>query len=94
MIRQGGYNNGYEGMYNCGYMMIPTILLSIILLIIIVYWVAKFVRHKNLYDQSFNKQKFELVDNTSKALEILNIKYANSEIDEEEYTHKKEQILK
>jgi len=94
MMRQGGYNNGYEGMHNCGYMMIPTILLSIILLIIIIYMVIKFVKHKNLYSQSLTKNNIELVDNTSKALEILNIKYANGEINDEDYTRKKEQILK
>ena len=93
MMRNGGPGTG-TGMHNGGFMMIPAILITIILAIVLIYLIVRIVKGAHLHGHPFKVANLEVTDNTSKALEILNIRYANGEIADEEYTTKKEQLLK
>ena len=88
------YAHGYPGMNPSGFMMIPAILFTIILIIVLVYLVVRIIKQGHVHGHSFTKASLGVVDNTSKALEILNVRYANGEITDEEYVSKKEQLLK
>lgn len=86
--------NGYPGMHYNGLMMIPTILGTLIFTVIIIYFLVRIIRHGKLHGHYFNERNFGVTDSNTKAIEILNIRYANSEITDEEYNTKKEQMLK
>jgi len=85
---------GYTGMHYSGLMIIPSILCTIFFTILIIYLLVRIIKHGKFHSQYFNGTNFGLTDSTTKALEILNIRYANSEITDEEYNTKKEQLLK
>jgi len=92
--------NGYPGMHysNNGFMTIPSILcaifFTILFTILIICLIIMIVRHRKIHGHTFSERTFGLNNATTKALEILNIRYANSEITDEEYNAKKEQLLK
>jgi len=90
-MRYGG--PGPEMHYG-GFMMIPAILFTIILIIVLAYLIVKIFKQGHLHGHSFTQGNSQVADNTSKALEILNMRYANSEITDDEYATKKEQLLK
>ena len=72
--------------YGGGFMMIPMILLTIILIVALVYIVTRLCKKGHI--NGFSE------DTTSKALETLNNRYANGELTDEEYKNKKELLLK
>lgn len=82
MIKMRYAHMGYGG----GFMMIPMILLTIILIIALVYIVTRLCKKGHINGSS--------EDTTSKALETLNNRYANGELTDEEYKNKKELLLK
>lgn len=85
---------GYSGMHYSGLMIIPSILCTLFFTILIVYLLVKIIRNGKLHGQYFHGTNFGMANSTAKTLEILNIRYVNSEITDEEYNTKKEQILK
>ncbi|GLC31978.1 SHOCT domain-containing protein [Clostridium omnivorum] len=93
------FGRGYQGMYGMhfgGFMIIPCIIITLILLVVLVYLFNKLIRKKDFHGNSVNAANVPSVptmDTTAKALEILNIRYANGEITDEEYNAKKETIL-
>lgn len=78
--RFGVGSYGFEGMNF--FMMIP----MIIILLLIAYFIYKAINSKNI--------NFVSDTSSSKAIDILNERFANGEINEEEYITKKNQILK
>jgi putative membrane protein len=80
----GGY--GFGGSYGYGgfnfFMMIP----MIIILFLVAYFIYKVINSRNL--------NFTVGTSSSKAMAILNERFAKGEISEEEYETKKNQILK
>lgn len=64
------------------FMMIP----MIIILLLIAYFIYKAINGRNL--------NFNVDTSSSKAIAILNERFAKGEINEEEYKAKKDQILK
>ena len=88
---------GYPEMHYGGFMIIPAILFTVIL-VIVIYLLIRMLKQGRLHGHSFTAANLagnsEVTDSTSKALEILNIRYANGEVTDEEYTTKKEHILK
>lgn len=93
------FGRGYQGMYGMhfgGFMIIPCIIITLILIVVLVYLFNKLIRKKDFHGNStstVNTPLLPTTDTTAKALEILNIRYANGEITEEEYNKKKENIL-
>lgn len=93
------FGRGYQGMYGMhfgGFMIIPCIIITLILIVVLVYLFNKLIKKKDFRGNStstVNTPLLPTVDTTAKALEILNIRYANGEITEEEYNKKKENIL-
>jgi putative membrane protein len=85
---------GYPGAHYGGWMMFPSIMCMLVFTILIVYLLARFVRNGKRQGNYFNGTNFGLTNSTTKALEILNVRYVNGEISDEEYNNKKEQILK
>jgi len=88
------YGPGYSGMNFGIFIIIPAILFTIILIIALIYLLIRILKYGHLNGHCFSTANLGLTDSTSKALEILNIRYANGEITDEEHTIKKEQILK
>ena len=89
------YGHGrYPGMNPSGFMMIPAILFTIILTIILVYLIVRIIKQGHVQGHFFTKASLGVADSTSKALEILNVRFANGEITDEEYVTKKEHLLK
>ena len=88
------YNDGY-GMHMQG--MVFACVIVLVLTAAVIYLV---VRQNNLKNKQSINEKILLVNednkqvDTSKAVELLNEKLVNGEITEEEYTRKKELILK
>ncbi|KZL92654.1 SHOCT domain-containing protein [Clostridium magnum] len=80
----GGY--GFGGSYAYGgfnfFIMIPTL----IILFLIAYFIYKAINSKNL--------NFTVDTTSSKAMSILNERFATGEINDEEYETKKNQLLK
>ena len=78
--------NGYGGFRGYGgpnfMMMIP----MLIILLVVIYCIFKTVSTKNL---NMTNNKY-----SSNAIDILNERFAKGEINEEEYTLKKKQLLK
>lgn len=74
----GGY--GFRGPHL--FMMIP----MLIVLLLIAYFIYKAINGRNL--------NFNVDTSSSKAIAILNERFAKGEINEEEYKAKKDQILK
>ena len=85
---------GYPRMHYGGFMMIPSILCTLIFTILIIYFLVRIIKHGKFHGHDFHGTSFGLTDSTTKALEVLNIRYASGEVSDEEYNTKKEQILK
>jgi putative membrane protein len=74
----GGYGSGGPNFF----MMIP----MLIILLLVAYFIYKAISSKNL--------NFAVDTSSSKAMAILNERFAKGEINEEEYANKKNQLLK
>jgi putative membrane protein len=94
-MRFGHGYQGMNGMHYGGFMIVPCIIITLILLIVLVYLFNKLIRKKDFHGNIANTTSLPpvtTVDTTAKALEILNIRYANGEITEEEYNLKKQNL--
>ena len=84
------FNNGYDGFW--GFHMIGGMIVGLIVLIafivLVVYVVNKLT---NTYIQS--RKNFDLKSEADDALRILNMRFANGEITEEEYERKKKLLI-
>ncbi|MBC8061409.1 MAG: SHOCT domain-containing protein [Clostridiaceae bacterium] len=77
-----------------GSMMIPSILCTIFFTMLIIFLIVRIVKPGKSHWNYFHGKSFGENEGTTKAIEILNIRYANSEITDEEYIIKKEHLLK